>query len=116
MSEKRPLTEQARNEFQSLAALPISDMQSKEKVRRLMAQRKRDSIHNRFIDSRKNRKNGQLSEWGFERLACHSADQPLIAPDVMPAMICRWKKMYMINGGIVMMMTSAKSKFHCVLN
>ena len=36
---------------------------------------------------------------------------PFTAPDVMPATIWRWKKMYMISGGIVMSSTFANSRF-----
>ena len=35
---------------------------------------------------------------------------PFTAPEVMPATIWRWKKMYMISGGIVMSSTSANSR------
>ena len=37
---------------------------------------------------------------------------PLTAPLVMPATICRLKKMYMISGGIVMSRMSVNSRFH----
>ncbi len=36
--------------------------------------------------------------------------QPLTAPDVMPATIWRWKKMYMISGGIVISRMFANSR------
>ena len=38
--------------------------------------------------------------------------QPLTAPLVMPATICRLKKMYMTSGGIVISRMSMNSRFH----
>ena len=45
---------------------------------------------------------------GRDRVRVH----PFTAPEVMPATICRWKRMYMISGGIVMSSTSAKSRLY----
>src|SRR5690349_21176231 len=42
--------------------------------------------------------------------------QPFTAPAVMPETICRWKNINMISGGIVIITTSANSKFHCELH
>lgn len=52
-----------------------------------------------------------LSPWRRARLSVRTV-QPLIAPLVMPATICRLKKTYIRSGGIVISRMFANSKFH----
>ncbi|CAG0943758.1 hypothetical protein ANRL1_01463 [Anaerolineae bacterium] len=49
-------------------------------------------------------------------VSCFPGDvtiHPLIAPEVKPATICRWKNMNMISGGMVITSTLANSRCHC---